>query len=61
MKINQREEEGLPNEEEFENKLLSQEQVFFTNKLQEVEDLIADLLESREGEDVSEDKELAEL
>ena len=61
MEINQREEEGLPNQEEYENKILSQEQIFFTNKLQEVEDQIEELLESLEGEDVSDNQELAEL
>jgi hypothetical protein len=41
--------------------LLSQEEIFFSNKLQEVEDLISELLESNEGQDVTNNQELTDL
>jgi hypothetical protein len=63
MEITQREEEGLPDLKEFSNKLLSQEEIFFNNKLQEVQDTINALSEDIEssGQDVSTNTELNEL
>lgn len=61
MLITHREEEGLPNEEEFSQKLLSQEEIFFSNRLQEVERDIEAFLEDHEGQDISDNQKLTAL
>ena len=51
MEITQREEQGLPDAKEFEAKILSQEEIFFENKLEETENLIL----QQNGEDITAD------
>jgi hypothetical protein len=55
LEITQREEQGLPDAKEFEAKILSQEEIFFENKLQQNgEDITADSL-------IYENEELTQL
>jgi hypothetical protein len=57
LEITQREEQGLPDAKEFEAKILSQEEIFFENKLEETENLIQELVSTlqQNGEDITSD------